>query len=161
MRSTRLAIIIGFLSMALLIAAACTSDAPEGPRDPTPEFNPTPAAGAAATATTASEPTQAPAASTGSAGNAGDGETVFNANGCSVCHSTGTNQIIGPGLAGVFESAESRGTGQTAEEYVFTAITDPGSFIVDGFANAMPSSYGSTISEGDIQDLIAYLATLN
>lgn len=172
-RSKRLTIIIGFLSMALLIAAACTGDAPEGPRVPTPEFNPTPAGGAAATATTASEPTQAPAAttapeptqapaaSTGPAGSADNGETVFNASGCSACHSTGTNRVIGPGLAGVFERAESRGTGQTAEEYVFTAITDPGSFIVDGFPNAMPSTFGSTISEGDIQDLIAYLATLN
>ena len=164
MRSKRLTIIISFLSMTVLLAAACTSDAPEGPRDPTPEFNPTAAGGAAPTATTAPdvptattapEPTQAPA------GDAGNGETVFNASGCSACHSTGTNRIIGPGLAGVFERAESRGTGQTAEEYVFTAITDPGSFIVDGFPNAMPSSFGSTLSEGDIQDLIAYLVTLN
>ena len=173
MRSKRLTIIIGILSMALLIAVACTSDAPEGPRDPTPEFNPTPAGGGAATATTASEPTQAPAAttapeptqapaaSTGPAGNADNGETVFNDNGCSACHSTGTNRIIGPGLAGVLEGEESRGTGQTAEEYVFPSITATGSFIVDGFSNAMPSSFGSTISEGDIQDLIAYLATLN
>ena len=173
MRSKRLTIIIGFLSMALLIAVACTSDAPEGPRDPTPEFNPTPAGGAAPTATTAPEstqapaattapePTQAPAASTGPSGDAGNGESVFSANGCSACHSTGDNRIVGPGLAGVFERAESRRTGKTAEEYVFTAITDPGSFIVDGFPNAMPGSFGSTISEGDIQDLIAYLATLN
>ena len=128
MRSKRLTIIIGFLSMALLIAAACTSDAPEGPRDPTPELNPTPAAGGAATATTAPEPTQAPAAttapeptqapaaSTGPAGNADNGETVFNANGCAACHSTGTNRNIGPGLAGGFQRAESRGHGQTAEE---------------------------------------------
>ncbi len=163
MRSTRLTIIIGFLSMALLVAAACTSDAPEGPRDPTPEFNPTPAGGAAATATTAPEPaaTTPPAVSTGPAGDAGNGETVFTANGCSTCHSTGDNRIIGPGLAGVFARAESRGTGQTAEEYVFTAITDPGSFIVPDFPNAMPATFGSSISEGDIQDLIAYLATLN
>lgn len=173
MRSKRLTIIIGLISVALLVVAACTSDAGEEPRDPTPEFNPTAAGGAAPTstsvpepadaaaATTAPEPTEAPAASTGPSGDAGNGESVFTANGCSACHSTGDNRIVGPGLAGLFGRAESRGTGETAEEYVFTAITDPGSFIVDGFPNAMPGSFGSTISEGDIQDLIAYLATLN
>ena len=149
--------------MALLIAVACTSAAPEGPRDPTPEFNPTAAGGAAATATTApDEPaTTAPTATTGPAGDAGNGESVFAANGCSACHSTGEDKKIGPGLAGVFARAESRGTGQTAEEYVRTSIIDPGAFVVDDFPNAMLTTFGSTISESDLQDLIAYLATLN
>ena len=167
MRSKRLAFLMILASMALLIAAACTSDAPEGPRDPTPEFNPTAAGEAAPTATAepeapaATEPTEAPAASTGPAGDAANGETVFKGNGCSGCHSTGSDRLVGPGLAGVLDRAESRGTGETAEEYVFTAITDPGSFVVDGFPNIMPPGFGSSISEGDIQDLIAYLATLN
>ena len=61
----------------------------------------------------------------------------------------------------MFDRAASRVAGQSAEEYVFTAITDPSSFIVDDFSNAMPSTFGSTITEDDLQDLIAYLATLN
>ena len=165
MRSKRLTIIVSFISAAMLIAAACTSDVPEGPREPTPEFNPTPAGGSAPapTATTASDnpaPTQAPASS-GPAGDAGNGEDVFLNSGCSACHSTGTNTVIGPGLSGVFARAESRGTGESAEEYLRTAITDPSSYIVDTFTNAMPSIYASTIPADDLQDLIAYLASLN
>ncbi len=161
MRSGRLTIIIGLLSMALLIAAACTSDAP-GPREPTPEFNPTPAGGAAATATIAPEPaaTTPPAASTGPAGDAVNGKTVFTANGCSACHSTGTDKLIGPGLAGVLERAATRVEGISAEEYIEQSIRDPGAFVVTDFSNLMPTSFGS-LPDSDIQDLIAYLATLN
>jgi cytochrome c2 len=153
-RSTRLAIIIGFLAMALLIAAACTSDAPEGPREPTPEFNPTPAGGAAPTAATAPEPTEAPAA------NAANGEKLFIANGCSACHSTGTNTIIGPGLAGVMERAATTVAGMSAEEYIEQSIRDPGAFLPDDFNNLMPATFAS-LPDNDIQDLVAYMSTLN
>ena len=173
MRSKRLTIIIGLLSMALLIAAACSSDAPEGPRDPTQEFNPTPAGGAAPTATTAPdapaattapEPTQAPPASTGPAGDAGNGKILFAANSvlaCSGCHSTGTFKRFGPGLAGVLEQAASRVEGMSAEEYIEQSIRDPAAFVVSDFPNnLMPTSYGS-LPDSDIQDLVAYLSTLN
>lgn len=168
MRSKRLTFIIGLLSMALLIAAACSSDAPEDPRDPTPELNPTPAGGAAHTApdapaaTTAPEPTQAPPASTGPAGEAGNGKTLFfsAANTCSGCHSTGTFKSYGPGLAGILERAASRVEGMSAEEYIEQSIRDPAAFVVSGFPDFMPKSYGS-LPDSDIQDLIAYLKTLN
>ena len=163
MRSKRLTIIIAFLSMALLIAAACSSDAPEGPRDPAPEFNPTAAGGAAPTATTAPdvpaattapEPTQAPA------GDAGNGQSLFTANGCSGCHSTGTDKVIGPGLAGVLQRAATRVEGMSAEAYIEQSIRDPGAFVVTDFSNVMPTTFGS-LPDSDIQDLIAYLSTLN
>ena len=163
MRSKRLTIIISFLSMTVLLAAACTSDVPEGPRDPTPEFNPTAAGGAAATATTAPdvpaaatapEPTQAPA------GDAGNGESLYTANGCSGCHSTGTDKIIGPGLAGVLQRAATRVEGMSAEAYIEQSIRDPGAFVVSDFSNVMPTTFDS-LPDSDIQDLIAYLSTLN
>ena len=163
MRSKRLTIIISFLSMTVLLAAACTSDVPEGPRDPTPEFNPTAAGEAAATATTAPdvpaattapEPTQAPA------GDAGNGESLYTANGCSGCHSTGTDKIIGPGLAGVLQRAATRVEGMSAEAYIEQSIRDPGAFVVSDFSNVMPTTFDS-LPDSDIQDLIAYLSTLN
>ena len=163
MRSMRLTIIISFLSMTVLLAAACTSDAPEEPRDPTPEFNPTAAGEAAApaptapdvpAATTAPEPTQAPA------GDAGNGESLYTANGCSGCHSTGTDKIIGPGLAGVLQRAATRVEGMSAEAYIEQSIRDPGAFVVSDFSNVMPTTFDS-LPDSDIQDLIAYLSTLN
>ncbi len=170
MRSKRLTIIISLISAVLLIAIACTTEDDSEGREPTPEFNPTAGGGAAPTATAppdptaapaAAEPTEAPAAPEGPAGDPVNGQNVFLDNGCSACHSTGENRVVGPGLSGVFDRAASRVAGQSAEEYVFTAITDPSSFIVDGFSNAMPSTFGTTIAEDDLQDLIAYLATLN
>ncbi len=180
MRSKRLTIIISLTAAVLLIAVACTGEADDGPRVPTPEFNPT-AAGEAAeaapvastdpeetdagttdpAATTASDPVEEVVQVAGPTGDPENGASVFIDNGCATCHSTGDNRVIGPGLAGVFARAESRGTGQTAEEYVFTSITDPSEFIVDDFPNAMPSGFGDSIPEGDLEDLIAYLATLN
>ena len=138
MCSKRLAFIIGFLSMALLIAAACTSDAQDElvvTVSPPPKTMPP-------------DPV--------------NGEKVFGANGCSACHSTGANKVIGPGLAGILARAESRGTGQTAEEYIRTSIIDPGALVVEEFSdNVMPSTFGTSISDSDLQDLIAYLSTLH
>ncbi len=89
-----------------------------------------------------------------------DGETVFEANGCSTCHSTGTDTIIGPGLSGLFDRAGSTVPGQSAEDYVRESIVDPGAFVVEGFANLMPATFAASLSSGDLQDLIAYLGTL-
>ncbi len=135
MRSKRLTIIIGFLSVALLVAAACTSDAPDKATVKKPDETIT---------------TPHP------------GKVVFEDNGCSTCHSTGTNRVVGPGLAGIWERARARGTGQSAEEYVRTSIIDPSAFVVEDFPdNVMPSTFGTSISDSDLQDLIAYLSILN
>ena len=103
--------------------------------------------------TTPPEPTPTP--------DAVNGEKVFLNNQCSVCHSTGTNRVTGPGLAGVLERAATRVEGMSAAEYIDQSIRDPGAFVVDGFPNAMPDGFGVFIPESDIQDLIAYLKTLN
>ncbi|MBT3942989.1 MAG: c-type cytochrome [Chloroflexi bacterium] len=87
------------------------------------------------------------------------GEEVFAANACVACHSTGENDVVGPGLAGIGERAGTRVAGQSADEYLNEAIKDPGAFIVDGFANAMPGTFGN-LPEGEINDLITFLKSL-
>ena len=81
---------------------------------------------------------------------AANGEKQFASLGCSGCHSTGTNQVIGPGLAGV---------GSKDDDYIRKSIVDPGAEIVDGFSNIMPTSF-SSLKESDLEDLVAYLKTL-
>ena len=93
-------------------------------------------------------------------GDAANGQALFASNGCSGCHSTGDNTIVGPGLKGVGARAGDRIAGLTADEYITASIKDPGSFIVDGFPNAMPGTFAS-MADSDIQDLIAYLKSLN
>ncbi len=88
-----------------------------------------------------------------------NGETVFNANLCSACHSTGDIKIVGPGLSGVGDRAASRVSGLSADEYLEQSVREPGTFLVDGFTNAMPANF-SGLSEGDMTDLIAFLKSL-
>ena len=161
MRSERLSIIVGVVGLIALIGIACTSDVSEATRVPTPEFDPTPAGEVAPVATqpAAAGATEVPAAGA-LAGDAGNGEAVFQSNGCSGCHSTGDNTIVGPGLKGVGARAGDRVAGLTADEYITASIKDPGAFVVDGFTNAMPNIFGS-MDDGDLQDLVAYLKSLN
>jgi mono/diheme cytochrome c family protein len=80
-----------------------------------------------------------------------NGEKVFSNFGCSGCHNTSTDKLIGPGLAGI---------GSNGEDYVRESIIDPGAVIADGFNDLMPKSFKSQIKEADLDDLIAYLETL-
>ena len=82
-----------------------------------------------------------------------DGESVFESN-CGTCHSTGTNTIVGPGLAGLADRATSDG-------YIRESIMDPGAIIVDGFQDIMPATVGASLSSDDLADLLAYLDTLS
>ena len=157
MRSRRLSFLVGVIGLLSIVAIACTTDAPDATRVPTPEFQPT-AAGDAAP-----PPTQSPAAkaTTAPAGDAANGESVFTGNGCSACHSTGDNRLVGPGLKGVFARASSRVPGESADDYIMSSIKDPSAFVVDGFPdNVMPKTFAS-LPESDILDLVAYLKTLN
>ena len=88
---------------------------------------------------------------------AGCGEELFNAYGCTGCHSTGDNKIVGPGLAGVYERASGR-TPLGAAAYIEQSVREPQAFVVDGFPKVMPSF--DRFSAGEVRDLIAYLKTL-
>lgn len=161
MKSTRLLGLTGLLIGGAIVLAACGGGDEE--IVPTPVFEPTaapagqaPAATSAPAATTA--PTAAPAALVGDAVN---GEALFAAQGCSVCHSTGANTVVGPGLSGVGTTAETRVAGQTADEYLTVSIVSPNEFVgADYFPNLMPATFGQTLSEQEIADIVAYLISL-
>ena len=77
---------------------------------------------------------------------------------CSACHTE--TAAASPVLAGFGEVAASRVEGQSAREYAFYSIVEPGRHIVEGYGNAMPNTYDEQLSAQDIADLIAYLLTL-
>lgn len=159
MKSTRLLGLTGLLIGGAIVLAACGSDDAE--IVPTPVFEPTaaPAGQAPAAATTApAAPTAAPAALVGDSAN---GQTLFGANGCSGCHSTGSNKIVGPGLSGIGTLAETRVDGQAADEYLTKAIVSPNAFVVtDYFPDLMPTTFGQSLSDQEVSDLVAYLVSL-
>lgn len=87
-----------------------------------------------------------------------NGEALFIAQACFACHiegATGTPLLIGLG-----ERAGSTVEGQSAREYIFYSIVEPGQHIAEGFGNAMPNNYDENMTAPEIADLIDYLLGL-
>lgn len=88
------------------------------------------------------------------------GRHVFNEH-CSTCHSTIPDSIIvGPSLAGVASRAGSRIPGMKVEEYLRMSIEHPGEYVVDGFSDLMPPNISDSLTEEEIDAVIAYLLSL-
>jgi cytochrome c2 len=107
-------------------------------------------------------------ASASSLGNPAEGKMLFNqasigaAPSCVTCHSLEPGKVIvGPSLAGVATRAEERVPGISAADYLRECITDPNSYVVDGFsAGVMYQSFRDVLTEKQIDNLVAYLLTL-
>lgn len=92
---------------------------------------------------------------------AANGEALFASTGCSGCHSTGTNTVVGPGFSGLADRAGSTVDGQSANDYVRESIVSPNAFVVGGGAiSAMPGTFGAQLDDGEIDDLVAYLLSI-
>jgi cytochrome c oxidase subunit 2 len=85
--------------------------------------------------------------------------------GCVGCHSADGSQGVGPTWLGKFGSEETLDDGTTVvvdEDYLHNSIINPNAQIVAGFQpNLMPSIYGDTLSEEDINSLIEYIKSLS
>lgn len=162
MNKTRLLGLTGLLIVGAIFIAACGSD--EAEPVPTPVFEPTAAPAGDVPENTDDASAHAPAATAAPValvGDAGNGEAIFTgSSGCSGCHSTGSNTLVGPGLSGIGTIAESRVPGQSASEYLTAAIVAPNDFIVENFSPIMPGSFGDSLSEQEIADVVAYLISL-
>lgn len=104
-------------------------------------------------------------------GNAQSGEALATQLGCTACHvigPTGPAWMPNPEQPGIGERAALRieqddytGNATTPEEYLFESVVNTNLFIVEGFAeNVMPATYGDTLTEQNMADLIAYMLTL-
>lgn len=101
----------------------------------------------------------------GAAGDAAAGQTVYTqvaSPACNTCHSLEPGvTLVGPSLANMGSEAGTRVSGMSAEEYLRQAIVEPDAHVLEGFSpGIMPSTYGTQLSEQQINDLVAYLLTL-
>jgi nitric oxide reductase subunit C len=104
------------------------------------------------------------------------GQTLFNSpgSGCFACHSTspGVN-LAGPTLAGLGTRGEAvvkdpgyRGSAKDAAAYIRESIVNPHAYLVPGPTygaagrSFMPDHYEKTLKREQIDELVAYLATL-
>ena len=102
------------------------------------------------------------------AGDAAAGQQIFEQSmagsltGCAACHSLEPGvDLVGPSLANIGAEAGSRVSGTSAEAYMRQSIVEPNAHIVEGYGEGiMPAGYGDQLSEGELNDLVAYLLSL-
>ena len=91
------------------------------------------------------------------------GMVLADSNGCLACHTIDGTPSTGPTWKGVAGSSRPLETGESVvadDLYLFRSITDPGSQVVAGFDNVMPATYGDTLSDQEISDLVEYIKSL-
>jgi nitric oxide reductase subunit C len=79
------------------------------------------------------------------------------------CHTVSglSTGIVGPNLDGIGSRAADSVAGLSAEEYLRQSIIDPNFSMVDDFAEGiMPQTFGDSLSEDQIDSLIAFMLTL-
>ena len=81
---------------------------------------------------------------------------------CSSCHSIDEEQskITGPGLWEVYERADSKVEGLSAEEYLEQSIKYPSEYVVEGYPEGVMPVIFENLPPEEIKSLIAYLKTL-
>jgi len=76
---------------------------------------------------------------------------------CEACH--GATDGAGPAFPGMGERAATRVEGMSAEDYLHEAIVRPSAYVVEGFGDIMPKTYGEQYDEAQLADIIAYILT--
>ncbi len=114
-------------------------------------------------------------AGNGTVGDAQRGEELYNmttiadtgASGCTACHSVEPTDDplqpspVGPSHYGLADRAGDYVEGMSAEEYIRQSIVEPDAHVVEGFQpGIMYQNYADDLSEEQINDLVAYLLTL-
>jgi mono/diheme cytochrome c family protein len=80
---------------------------------------------------------------------------------CASCHSLSPNTVIvGPSLAGIATLAADRVPDQDAHTYILVSILTPDAYLVEGFENLMPASFGKKLTGEELDALVAYLLAL-
>jgi nitric oxide reductase subunit C len=103
------------------------------------------------------------------------GKAIFNGAGaCATCHSVESGvTLVGPSLASVAKTAAERvadprykGSAKDAAHYIEESIVSPSAYIVTGgnysagALSLMPDTYSKTLKPEQVQDLVAFLETL-
>jgi len=90
------------------------------------------------------------------------GQEIANSFGCAGCHTTTGEVTQGPSWLDLFGKTETLNDGTEVlvdEAYVQESILDPSLKLVQDFEAVMPTF--STLTDEDIQDIIAYMQTLS
>jgi cytochrome c551/c552 len=124
-----------------------------------------PAAGGEETTTTTAGPTTTPTTTgatttgreRGPAGDAAAGKALFDAQGCTACHTfkpAGSTAKVGPDLDNLVGDARKANRGSPAE-YAAESIEDPSAYVVPGYPKGVMPTFN--LSDKQVADLVAFL----
>lgn len=91
------------------------------------------------------------------------GRQLAETQGCLSCHSIDGSTVVGPtwqGLYGAEVTLAGGGTDVVDDEYLHTAIVDPGAQVREGFPPGVMQSYRDMLTDEQIADIIAFIRTL-
>lgn len=84
--------------------------------------------------------------------------------GCAACHSLDGTVVVGPSWLGIAGSEEQLADGSSVTvdaDYLRESILDPNARIVEGFVpGVMPQNFGEILDPDQIQDIIAFILSL-
>jgi mono/diheme cytochrome c family protein len=127
------------------------------------------------TTTATGAPSAAPTEALAAVGDPLRGQELFTtgkdaAPACTACHRVDQDTaLIGPSLVGIASRAGERVEGQSAEDYLRLSIVEPNAYLVPnstinvfaiGDMSQMFQQYGSYLTGEDIDNLVAYMLTL-
>lgn len=105
-----------------------------------------------------------------SVGDAANGERLYNevtigaasAPGCITCHSLEPGVVlVGPSHSDMGTRAQTAVEGMSAEDYLRESIVEPNAHISEGYTEGvMYQNYGEELTNSQINDLVAFLLTL-
>jgi mono/diheme cytochrome c family protein len=77
---------------------------------------------------------------------------------CGACHSLADETVIvGPSLYGISDWAGLRVPTQDAQTYLLTAVLSPDAYLVEGYENLMPATFGKTLTGEELDAVVAFL----
>lgn len=87
------------------------------------------------------------------------GERVYLEKGCGGCHTISglTTGTVGPNHTTIGTTAATRIEGMSAEEYIRQSILDPSAYMVEGYADLMIKTYTDSITQSELDDLVAFM----
>jgi NitT/TauT family transport system substrate-binding protein len=94
----------------------------------------------------------------GTAGDPANGEALFANLGCIGCHSLDGSQATGPTMQGIGATVAAAHEGVDPAAYLRESIVEPNAVVAEGFPAIMPAY--TDLSESELNDLVAYLLTL-
>jgi len=91
------------------------------------------------------------------------GKIVFTTAGCSACHDVnGKHVTVGPSLMNIVTMTKAMYPGTPVEVYLRESIIEPDRYPAPGYpAGVMPKNYQTLLSNAQVNNVIAYLMTMN